>query len=83
MSLYDQELEEARQVVARSGADPEAFGFAMDYLPPDDTDGGGMFTQEYEVVVTAPSGRSQRYVGAIGRDWVAAFAHHLAEGAFR
>jgi hypothetical protein len=55
----------------------------MDYLPPDDTDGGGMFTQEYEVVVTAPSGRSQRYVGAIGRDWVAVFARHLGEGAFR
>lgn len=82
MSLYEQELEEARRVLAEAGLDPSGFAFAMDFLPPDEGDGSGMFTQEYEVVVTSPSGRSHRYVGSIGRNWVAQFSGQLADGAF-
>ena len=83
MSLYEMELEEARKALAEAGRDAGAFAFAMDYLPPDDDTGDGMFTQMYEVVVSAvPSGKSASYIGSIGRDWVGAFRADLAGGAF-
>jgi len=81
MSDYDQELDQARQALAAAGRDPAGFAFAMDFLPPDDA-GGGMFTMEYEVAVTAPSGKARTYLGSIGRDWVAQFSDDLAGGAF-
>jgi len=82
MSLYDKELEQARAALGQAGRDPAGFDFAMDYLPPEDADGGGMFTMEYQVTVTAPSGARKTYLGSIGRNWVGLFSESLAAGQF-
>jgi len=54
----------------------------MEFLAPDEDMGGGMWTQEYEVVVTSSAGKSRSYIGGIGKNWVDRFGTDLAAGAF-
>jgi hypothetical protein len=82
MSLYESELRSAHEKLAQAGKDSATFAFGMDFLPPDEDMGGGMWTQQYEVVVTSSSGKSRSYVGGIGQFWVESFCADLAAGAF-
>jgi len=82
MSLYERELESAHERLALAGRDSAKFDFQMEFLAPDEDMGGGMWTQEYEVVVTSSAGKSRSYIGGIGKNWVDRFGTDLAAGAF-
>jgi hypothetical protein len=80
MELYEMECEKALRVLAAHGREPDDFTIERSFLPPD-PDGGGMFTVQYEVIVT--NQRTDKAIGAIGGigfDWVAVFADALDEG---
>jgi len=80
--LHEKEIDQAKDIVAESGRDPDAFTFDVSFMEPD-PDGGGMFTVRYEVTVTnTANDKSEGYIGGIGLDWVGAFAIDLGEGVF-
>lgn len=80
--LHEKEIDQARESIAASGRDPDAFIFDVSFMEPD-PDGGGMFTVRYEVTVAnSATGKSVGYIGGIGLDWVAAFTEELGEGVF-
>ena len=80
--LHEKEIDQAKESIAASGRDPDAFTFDVSFMEPD-PDGGGMFTVRYEVTVTnTETGKSEGYIGGIGLDWVGAFEADLGEGAF-
>lgn len=82
MEIYEMELEKAIQRLEANGRDKDDFSFEMSYLPPD-PDGGGMFTVQYQIVITdKKTSNSLLAIGGIGSDWVGYFEEALKEGHF-
>ena len=78
MELYKRELAEAEKRIDAAGKDKDDYAFKMTYLPPD-PDGGGMFTERYEIEITnTKNGKSITAVGGIGLDWVGYFEEALS-----
>lgn len=82
MSMYEDELAKAHELLVASGRTPEDFAFEMEFMEPD-PDGAGMFTVQYLVtIVNTRTEKGLRSIGGIGRDWVGDFKAQLDEGYF-
>ncbi len=67
--LQEQELGEARKKLASHGRAVDDFAFDVSFMEPD-PDGGGMYTERYEVSVSNGAiGKSCTYIGGIGMRW--------------
>ena len=82
MSMYEDELVKAQQLLAASGRDADDFSFEMEFMEPD-PDGGGMFTVQYLVtILNTKTKTGLRSIGGIGSDWVGHFKAELDDGYF-
>jgi hypothetical protein len=82
MSMYEDELAKAHEILRAAGRDPADFAFEMEYMEPD-PDGAGMFTVQYVVrILNRGSGKRLRTLGGIGSDWLGHFQAELDGGHF-
>jgi hypothetical protein len=75
MSLCQQEIDDAREMVRRGGFDPGDFDFACGTTASGGPGGGAIAT---EIVVTRTTTRKQRtYAGGLASDWLRHFEAEL------
>ena len=84
MDLYDQEVKEARRMIAAAGLREETFSLHRSDMPPDpDEAADSMFTMRYEIVVSCTESSVEcRYIGGIGLNWLTQFESDLRAGSF-
>lgn len=79
MELYEIEQADAVTRLSEIGKSTGDFLFDRAYLPPE-PDGGGMFTVQYEVMITNRiTSKSLEVIGGIGWKWVDQFEDALQD----